>query len=106
MADEVVVSDLAKSYGSVVALAGVSFSVGAGEIFGILGRNGAGKTTCMECVIGLRRPDRGTIQIHGIDAITNPRKIKELIGVQLQATALQDKITPREALKLFASFYP
>jgi ABC-2 type transport system ATP-binding protein len=106
MADEVVVSDLAKSYGSVVALAGVSFSIGAGEIFGILGRNGAGKTTCVECVIGLRRSDRGAIQIHGIDAIANPRKIKELIGVQLQATALQDKITPREALKLFASFYP
>jgi ABC-2 type transport system ATP-binding protein len=106
MADEVVVSDLAKNYGSIVALAGVSFSVGAGEIFGILGRNGAGKTTCIECVIGLRRADRGVIHIHGIDATANPRKIKELIGVQLQATALQEKITPREALKLFASFYP
>src|ERR1700722_18140044 len=105
MADDVVVSDLVKSYGSVVALAGVSFSVGGGEIFGLLGRNGAGKTTAIECVIGLRRADRGAIQICGVDAVKSPDQVKRHIGVQLQATALQDKITPREAIKLFGSFY-
>lgn len=105
MPDEVIVSDLVKHYGSIGALNGVSFSVGGGEIFGLLGRNGAGKTTAVECVVGLRRPESGAVRVHGFDAIQFPTKIKQFIGVQLQATALQDKITPREALKLFASFH-
>jgi ABC-2 type transport system ATP-binding protein len=105
MPDALIVNELAKRYGTFLALSGVSFSVTQGHIFGLLGRNGAGKTTAIECVVGLRNPDSGSVQICGIDARANPKKIKELIGVQLQSTALQDKITPREALKLFASFY-
>jgi ABC-2 type transport system ATP-binding protein len=105
MPDALVVNDLRKSYGAVNAVAGVEFTVKAGEIFGILGKNGAGKTTAIECVIGLRKPDAGNLRIGGIDAIVNARQVKQKIGVQLQATALQDKITPREALTLFASFY-
>jgi ABC-2 type transport system ATP-binding protein len=106
MPDDIAVSELVKNYGKIAALANVSFAVAAGEIFGLLGRNGAGKTTAIECIIGLRRPDGGAIQIAGIDAIKSPGQVKTLIGVQLQATALQEKITPREALRLFARFYP
>ena len=106
MPDDIAVSDLFKNYGNVAALAGVSLNVAAGEIFGLLGRNGAGKTTAIECIIGLRRPDRGAIRIAGIEALKSPGQAKSLIGVQLQSTALQDKITPREALRLFAGFYP
>jgi ABC-2 type transport system ATP-binding protein len=105
MANDVIANDLTKHYGPSLALAGVSFSVGAGEIFGLLGRNGAGKTTAIECIVGLRDCDSGSVQLCGVDALQNSRQASELIGVQLQDTALQDKVTPREALGLFASFY-
>src|SRR5438034_6282730 len=99
------VQNLAKSYGAVAAVRGVSFDVRAGEIFGLLGPNGAGKTSTIECIIGLRPLDSGTISVCGLDALRHPRRVKHLIGVALQATALPGKITPREALRLFASFY-
>ena len=105
MAGRVVVKDLVKSYGAVQAVCGVSFEVTPGEIFGLLGPNGAGKTTTLECVIGLRRPDSGSIEVCGCDAMRQPDEVKSRIGAALQSTALQDKITPREALELFASFY-
>jgi len=87
------------------ALGGISFDVGAGEIFGLLGPNGAGKTTALECVLGLRRPDKGSVSIAGMDILRNPGEAKQVIGAVLQAATLQDKITPRKALRLFASFY-
>jgi ABC-2 type transport system ATP-binding protein len=102
---KVAVRELRKSYGGVEATRGVSFEIGDGEIFGLLGPNGAGKTTTVECVIGLREPDHGTIEVCGIDARRRPREVKEKIGAALQTTTLQDKITPREALTLFGSFY-
>jgi ABC-2 type transport system ATP-binding protein len=102
---KVIVRDLAKRYGGVHAARGVSFEIAAGEIFGLIGPNGAGKTTTLECTIGLREPDAGTIEVCGIDARQRPREVKEKIGAALQTTALQDKITPREALALFGSFY-
>jgi ABC-2 type transport system ATP-binding protein len=105
MANDLIIANLAKRYGDVTALSGVSFTVAAGEIFGLLGKNGAGKTTTIECTIGLRIPDGGEIQICGVDALSHREEAKQWIGVQLQTSALQDKITPREALRLFASFY-
>lgn len=99
------VHDLRKRYGTVEAVRGVSFDVTEGEILGLLGPNGAGKTTTVECVIGLRDPDSGSVEICGLDARRRPRDVKQKIGVALQTTALQDKITPREALELFGSFY-
>jgi ABC-2 type transport system ATP-binding protein len=101
----VIVRDLRKQYGNVVAAQGVSFEIERGEIFGLLGPNGSGKTTTLECIIGLREPDRGDIEVAGIDARRNPHAVKARIGAVLQTTSLQDKITPREALALFASFY-
>ncbi len=96
---------LTKRYGAVEALRGISFEVSSGEIFGLVGRNGAGKTTAFECLLGLKRPDAGTISIAGIDTLTAPQRAKALVGAQLQASALPDKITPREALCFTASFY-
>jgi ABC-2 type transport system ATP-binding protein len=96
---------LNKRYGAVAAVRDVSFDVAAGEIFGLLGPNGAGKTTTIECVLGLRRPDSGAVMIDGIDALVHRDRAKFRIGAQIQSAALQDKITPREALKLFGSFY-
>ena len=105
MAAKVVVRDLRKRYGPVEAVRGVSFNVHEGEIMALLGPNGAGKTTSIECILGLRQPDGGEIEVCGIDALRRPREVKELIGAALQTTALQDRITPAEALALFGSFY-
>jgi ABC-2 type transport system ATP-binding protein len=105
MSAKVRVHDLHKRYDSIAAVRGVSFTIGDGEIFGLLGPNGAGKTTTVECIIGLRHADEGQIEVCGIDARRRPADVKQRIGAALQTTALQDKITPREALALFASFY-
>jgi len=102
---KVLVRDLHKRYDDVEAARGVSFEIQDGEIFGLLGPNGSGKTTTLECIIGLRQPDAGDIEVSGIDARARPQAVKERIGAVLQTIALQDKITPREALTLFASFY-
>lgn len=100
------VSNLRKRYGATEAIRDVSFEVGAGQILGLLGPNGAGKTTTLECVVGLRQPDGGSIHINGLDLRTHASQAKLLVGAQLQAATLQDKITPRQALDLFGSFYP
>ena len=102
---KVIVRDLHKRYDDVLAARGVSFEIQDGEIFGLLGPNGSGKTTTLECVIGLRQPDAGEIEVCGMDARRHPKAVKEKIGAVLQTIALQDKITPREALALFGSFY-
>lgn len=99
------VRDLTKHYGPVEAVRGVSFAVAPGEIFGLLGLNGAGKTTAIECILGLRQPDSGSVSLGGIDALAHPTLARQRVGAQLQFAALQDKITPRQALRLFASFY-
>ena len=100
----IAVEKLSHRHGAVQAVDGLSFNVAAGEVFGLLGPNGAGKTTALECVLGLIQPDQGRIEICGLDART--RQAREKVGAVLQATGLQDKITPREALNLFAAFYP
>jgi ABC-2 type transport system ATP-binding protein len=105
MPTTVSVRDLRKRYGSVEAVRGVSFEVRQGEVFGLLGPNGAGKTSTLECLVGLRRSDAGVIEVCGLDARRSPDEVKQRIGVALQSTSLQDKITPREAIRLFASFY-
>ncbi|MEO5959262.1 MAG: ABC transporter ATP-binding protein [Opitutaceae bacterium] len=105
MPAKVIVRDLWKRYGAVEAVRGIGFGVEAGEIFGLLGPNGAGKTSTLECLIGLREADGGELEVCGVDARRRPGEMKEKIGVALQNTALQDQITPREALGLFGSFY-
>ncbi len=105
MPAKVIVRDLSKRYGGIEAVRGVSFAIEAGEIFGLLGPNGAGKTSTLECLVGLREADAGTIEVCGLDARKQPREVKQRIGVALQSTALPDKITPREALRMFGAFY-
>jgi ABC-2 type transport system ATP-binding protein len=94
-----------KQYGEKAAVDDVSLSVEEGEIFGILGRNGAGKTTTVECIVGLRKPDRGRIRVLGMDPWRGGPGLREQVGVQLQESALQDKLTVAEAIDLYGSFY-
>jgi len=99
------VKALSKRYGDLAAVDGISFSVEEGEIFGVLGPNGAGKTTTVETIEGLRKPDSGDVRVCGIDALREPGRIKELIGVQLQTTSLYDQIRVKEAVDLFGGYY-
>jgi ABC-2 type transport system ATP-binding protein len=99
------VQNLRKTYGSLVAVDGVSFQVREGEIFGMVGPNGAGKTTIIECIEGLRRPDGGTLRVLGLDPQRDARALQPVMGVQLQESALQDRICVWEAVDLFARFY-
>ncbi|WP_328991147.1 ABC transporter ATP-binding protein [Kribbella sp. NBC_01245] len=102
----VVVDHLHKSYGATVAVDDVSLTVRRGEIFGILGPNGAGKTTTVEAIAGLRTPDRGTVRVAGLDPRADRAKTTAVVGVQLQAAELPEKLRVEEALSLYASFYP
>jgi len=81
----------------------VSFEVHAGEIFGILGPNGSGKTTTVECMQGLRRIDGGTVQVLGYDPSRQADELRHHIGAQLQESALPDRLRVWEALRLFSS---
>ncbi|MGD2252410.1 MAG: ABC transporter ATP-binding protein [Anaerolineales bacterium] len=105
MSAVVEVSDLRKTYGKVVAVDGVSFSVQEGEIFGMVGPNAAGKTTTIECIEGLRRPDSGQVLLLGEDPAKSHTEIAERIGIQLQESAIPARLRVREALTLFGSFY-
>ena len=87
------------------AVDGVSLSISSGEIYGILGPNGAGKTTTLEMLEGLKDIDQGTACINQIDVSLNPYKVKEIIGVQLQANEFFDNMNLVELLNLFSALY-
>jgi ABC-2 type transport system ATP-binding protein len=101
----IVVEELRKRYGDLVAVDGVSFSVEEGEFFGILGPNGAGKTTTLEMIEGLREPDAGSVSLLGLRPWPRNPALLPRIGVQLQANSFFDKLTAREQLETFASLY-
>ena len=105
------VRDLVKTFpapggGELRAVDGVSFTVNRGEVFGFLGPNGAGKTTTLEIIEGLQTPSSGQTFVLGMDSQADRSRMKERIGVQLQAGAYFDYLTLEEILDLFGSFYP
>ncbi len=96
---------LVKRYGEVVAVDGLDLAVRRGECFGLLGPNGAGKTTTIEMLEGLMRPDAGEIVVLGQTWSRHERDLRERLGVSLQETQLAEKLTVRESLALFRSFF-
>ncbi len=96
---------LKKSFGDVVAVDGIDLEVRAGECFGLLGPNGAGKTTTIEICEGLTAPDSGDVELLGRRWSGDEQELRERLGIQLQDTQLSEKITVRETLDLFRSFY-
>ncbi len=96
---------LVKRYGSVVAVDGLSLVVDRGECFGLLGPNGAGKTTAIEILEGLLEPDAGRVEVLGLTWASSERELRQRLGIQLQETQLSDKLTVRESLRMFRSFY-
>jgi ABC-2 type transport system ATP-binding protein len=99
------VAGLTKNYGEFQAVRSIEFDVREGETFGLLGPNGAGKTTTVEILEGIRQRSAGDVQVLDFDPDRQKRQLKDRIGVCLQATNLPDKITVKEALDLFGSFY-
>jgi ABC-2 type transport system ATP-binding protein len=99
------VRGLTKSYGSFEAVKGIDFEIFPGEVFGLLGPNGAGKTSTVEILEGLRPRNGGDVEVLGVDPGRETKQLKDRIGVCLQATNLPDRITVREAVRLFASLY-
>jgi ABC-2 type transport system ATP-binding protein len=96
---------LAKRFGSLTAVDGIDLDLARGRCLGLLGPNGAGKTTTVGMLVGLLTPDAGDIRVLGHGWRENGDAIRERIGVQLQETALTDKLTVRELLTVFRSFY-
>ena len=99
------VRNLRKIYGGTAAVDDISFEVARGEIFGLLGPNGAGKTTTLESLEGIRKPDGGTLRILGVDPVAEPGRLRDLIGVQLQTSALPADMTPAEAMRFFCAYH-
>jgi ABC-2 type transport system ATP-binding protein len=98
--------DLRKTYdGKVEAVRGLSLEIQGGECFGLLGPNGAGKTTTIEILEGLLAPTSGEVTILGHTWQKNSREVREWLGISLQETRLSEKLTVRETIELFASFY-
>ncbi len=100
------VRGLRKRYGDKLAVEGMSFEVEQGEIFGLIGPNGSGKTTTVECVQGLRTRDGGEVSVLGLDPARQRPALGPRLGAQLQEAALPDRIKVWEALDLFASLAP
>jgi len=98
-----VAGGLVKRYGRSVALDGFGLSVSPGEIAGLVGHNGAGKSTFVEIVSGLTRPDAGRVSVAGIDAFAHPRQARARLGVCPQETALYPRLTVGEHLRLFGA---
>ena len=105
MTPSVHVRGLTKSYGNFNAVKGVDFEIFPGEVFGLLGPNGAGKTTTVEILEGLRPRNGGDVSVLGFDPGQESKRVKDRIGVCLQATNLPERVSVREAMRLFASLY-
>ncbi len=99
------IENLRKSYGSIVALGGISLEVEKGKIFGLLGPNGAGKTTTVKILITLVRPDHGRVEVCGVDAMREPIKVRSLIGYVPQELTVDSYLTAREHLNYYADLY-
>ena len=105
MKDAIIVNHLVKSYGKLVAVKGLTLSVPRGSVFGLLGANGAGKSTAIECILGTKKQDSGTVSVLGMDPHTDRKKLFERVGVQFQEANYQEKITVGELCEVTQALY-
>ena len=102
---EVCVRDLRKTYGDVAALDGVSFDVGQGELFGIIGPDGAGKTSLFRIMTSLILPDSGTVSVAGLDVVGDYAALRSLIGYMPGRFSLYQDLSVYENLSFFAALF-
>ena len=105
MQEVIKVEQLTKSYGALTAVDRLSLSVDRGTVFGLLGANGAGKSTAIECILGTKKADSGSVSILGLNPGADRRKLFERVGVQFQEANYQDKITLWELCQVTTSLY-
>lgn len=101
----IVVKNLTKKYGSKIAINDLSFEVENGKVFGLLGSNGAGKSSTVECILGTKKKDSGEIKLLGMDPIRDRKKVFEQVGVQFQETKYQDLIKVSELCETTSAMY-
>ncbi len=99
------VKELCKSYAQVKAIENINISIYRGEVFGLLGANGAGKSTAIECILGTKKQDSGTVSILGMNPKKDRKKLFERVGVQFQEANYQEKIRVDELCEVTASLY-
>ena len=97
--------ELHKRYGPVAALDGLSLQVAKGTLYGLLGPNGAGKTTALRILCTLLAPDSGSVRVAGLDALAQPRAVRELLGYVAQEVAIDKILSGRELLELQGALY-
>ncbi len=100
------VSGLVKRYGGRAVVDGLDLAVARGEVLALLGPNGAGKTTTVETIEGYRRPDAGSVRVFGLDPRADGERVRARSGLMLQRADLWNQVRVREAVRLFAAFYP
>ncbi|OPJ57940.1 ABC transporter ATP-binding protein [Clostridium oryzae] len=105
MEDSISIKHLRKCYKDKVAVEDLSISVKRGEIFGLLGHNGAGKSTTIDCVLGLKKFESGEVSILGMNPVSHRRKLFEKVGVQLQQSSYQDGIKVGELCEEISALY-
>ena len=103
--NQIEVRNVEKSFKDTKAVRGVSLTIQPGEFVALLGPNGAGKTTLVEMMEGLKKPDKGEILIQGKNWHKHEKELRKIIGLSLQETRFTEKLTIRETLRLFASFF-
>lgn len=105
MQEVIKVQQLTKTYSKIAAVDNISFSVSKGAVFGLLGANGAGKSTTIECILGTKKFDKGEVSILGMNPIKDRKKLFQKVGVQFQESTYQDQITVAELCEVTASLY-
>jgi ABC-2 type transport system ATP-binding protein len=101
----IAIDGLTKDYGDVRAVDGLSLTIPEGEVFGLLGPNGSGKTTTINCLTGLLKPTMGKITVEGFDVLTHGREAREVMGVSPQETAVYSYLTGKENVEFFGELY-
>ncbi|MCR2021596.1 ABC transporter ATP-binding protein [Blautia pseudococcoides] len=105
MQEVIKVRQLTKSYGELTAVDNINLSAARGMVFGLLGANGAGKSTTIECILGTKKADQGVVRILGTDPLKDRKKLFEKVGVQFQESSYQEQITVAELCRMTASLY-
>jgi ABC-2 type transport system ATP-binding protein len=103
VADAVTIEGVTKDFGDVRAVDNLTLTISQAEVFGLLGPNGSGKTTTINCITGILRPTKGKIRVRGFDVQTESRKTREIMGVSPQETAVYPYLTGRENVQLFGA---